>query len=199
MVQEQPKVTAVLITYKRHENLARVVQSLLRWDFIDEIIIRNHEAGDNEICWGRYLSAKQAKNNFIYTQDDDAIVDNVDEIYQMFFTDTSTVCHAGTEEYQQVIKDNVYGDHQMAMFGWGAIFDRRWIGVLDQYLDKFGNDYCFRRETDRIFTMLLRKRHNFVLGKITHLEGARSEEALSSKDDHVSYKNLAIERCKSLL
>lgn len=193
------KVTACLITYKRHENLAKVVESLLRWPFIDEIIVRNHESGGNEYCWGRYLAAQQAKNKIIYTQDDDAIVDNVDEIYEKFLSDPTTVAHAGTEEYSQVIKDNIYGDHQMAMFGWGAIFNREWTGVLEQYLERFGNDYCFQRETDRIFTVLLRKHHNFVPGKITHLEGARGPEALSSKDDHVAFKNLAINRCLEII
>jgi glycosyltransferase involved in cell wall biosynthesis len=199
MSDQKPKVTACLITWKRQYNIPKIIESLLKWDFISEIIIADNSKRENTINWARYTSAMRAENDIIYTQDDDCIIENIGEIYDKFCEDQETVCHGGTEEYQQVIKDNIYGDHQMAMFGWGAFFNRKWTNVLDEYIKVHGKDYCFYRETDRIFTLLLRKKHNFVLSKIIHLEGEKDEHALSQKDDHIAYKNLSIARALEVI
>lgn len=193
------KISACLIVYKRQQNMAKIVESLLQWPFISEIIIMDNSKRENTINEARYTAALRAENDWIYTQDDDCIVHNVDKLYEKFCEDPETVVHGGTPEYEQVIKDNIYGNEQMAMFGWGAIFNRKWIPVLDKYVAKYGKDYCYYRETDRIFTVLQQKHHNFVLSGVEHLEGATGPEALSKKDDHVAFKNLAINRCLEII
>lgn len=175
-----------------------IIESLLRWPFISEIIIIDNSKRKNTINEARYTAAKRAENDWIYTQDDDCIVHGVDKLYKKFCEDPDTIVHGGTPEYESVIKDNIYGNEQMAMFGWGAIFNRKWIGVLDKYVKKYGKDYCYYRETDRIFTVLQKKLHNFVLSDIEHLEGATADYALCKKDDHVKYKELSIKRALAL-
>lgn len=193
------KVTACLIVYKRQRNLPKIIESLARWEFISEIIIRDNSRLDNTINWGRYTSAMKAENDIIFTQDDDCVIDNLGEIYEKFLSEPDKLCHSGIADYEKVIPENIYGTAQMAMVGWGAFFDRRWIPVLDKYLDKYGNDDCFKRETDRIFSILLNKHHNFVLGNISHLEGKDADYALCQQPDHLNYKKLAIERALELL
>lgn len=192
------KVTACLIVYKRQRHLARIVDHLSKFEFISEIIIRDNSKCENIINYGRYTSALKAENDIIYTQDDDCIVHNLQEIYDKFISEPTKICHGGTEGYRDVIKDNIYGDKQMAMFGWGTFFDRRWIGVLEKYIEKYGKDDCFYRETDRIFSILKGGLHNFVLGDIEHLEGYNGEEALSSQKEHIDFKKLAIKRALEL-
>ena len=194
----EQKVTACLIVWKRHNNLPAIIANLQRWDFINQIMILDNSKGENIINYGRYIQALKAENDLIYVQDDDCVVKNANEIYDKFIGDPTTICHAGIIDYQKILPDNIYGEKQMAMLGWGGIFNKKWIGVLDKYIEKYGKDYCFYRETDRIFSMLLNKHHNFVLGDIENLNGKDSPDALCNQPDHIKYKKLAIERCLTL-
>lgn len=197
---DQPKVSACLISWKRPENLGKIIASLHQWDFIDEILIHVNKPGANDMNYGRYLMAEKAKNSLIYTQDDDHIIKNVDSIYEMFLEQPTKISNGGIEDYLKVVPDNIYGSSQMAMVGWGTIFRKDWYQKpLQKYINKYGKDYCFYRETDRIFTMLMNQYHNMVLVDAEVLPGARGEEALSSQDDHIKYKQLAISRCKEIL
>lgn len=193
------KVTACLITWRRQYNIPQIVDSLLKHEFINEIIIRDNSKEENIINYGRFTSALKADNEIIYTQDDDCIIHNIGEIYEKFCQDPTRIAHGGTAPYEEVIKDNIYGDTQMAMAGWGSFFKKSWIPVLDNYTNKYGKDYCFYRETDRIFSMLLNRHHNFVLGEIEPLRGERDENALSSQEDHLIYKRMSIERSLKLI
>ena len=194
----EQKVTACLITWKRQANLSQIIYNLQRWNFINQIMILDNSKGENIINYGRYIQALKAENDLIYVQDDDCMVRNANEIYDKFITDPTTICHAGIIDYQRVIPQNIYGEKQMAILGWGAVFNRNWIGVLDKYTNKYGKDHCFYRETDRIFSMLLNKHHNFILGDIMHLDGKDGPNALCNQPDHIKYKKLAIERCLTL-
>lgn len=193
-------VTAVLITFKRQKNIAKIVDSLLTRPFIDEIMIWDNSKHENVINYGRYLMALKAKNDIIYTQDDDCLVGNVGELYNTFVDNPTRIVHGGTQGYLDLYnQENVFGDTSMALMGWGAFFNKNWINVLDRYTDKHGEDYCFYRETDRIFSILLNKKHLPIDGMIEHLEGYKDENALSSQHDHLRFKQLAIERCLKLL
>lgn len=198
--QENKKVSACLISWKRPDNLGKIITSLHQWDFIDEILICVNKPEVNEMNYGRYLMADKAKNNLIYTQDDDHIIHNVDDIYRSFLKNPKQISNGGIEDYLKVVPDNIYGSSQMAMFGWGTIFNKDWYSErLQKYIDVWGKDYCFYRETDRIFSMLLNKHHVMVPINAEVLPGARGEEALSSQEEHIKYKQLAISRCREIL
>lgn len=198
--QDSKKVTACLISWKRPENLGKIIASLHQWDFIDEILICVNKPGANEMNYGRYLMAEKAKNNLIYTQDDDHIIENVDEIYNAFLDQPNKIANGGIEDYLKVVPENIYGSSQMAIFGWGTIFRKDWFAKpLQKYINEYGKDYCFYRETDRIFSMILNSHHTMVPVVVEVLPGARGEEALSSQEDHMKYKQLAISRCKEIL
>lgn len=193
------KVTACLIVWKRQQNLPRIIESLTKHDFINEILIRDNSKSKNIINYGRYTLAQKASNKIIYTQDDDCIVNNIDEIYQTFLKDPTRIAHAGTEEYLKQIPNNTFGNKQMCMAGWGSIFNKNWLPHLNTYTNVYGKDYCFYRETDRIFSILLNKHHNAVLGDIEHLDLKDDPDiALCQQADHIKYKKLAIERALKL-
>lgn len=192
-------VTACLITYKRQDNIPQIIASLQKWPFITEIMIRDNSKMKNIINYGRYTQGEKASNNIIYTQDDDCVINNLDEVYAAYMKDPQRLAHSGIEDYQKVIPDNIFRENQMSLMGWGSFFHKAWIPKLDKYIDKYGYDYCFYRETDRIFSLLLQKRSSFVLGNITVLPGARDENALSSQSNHIEFKKLAMERALSLI
>ena len=187
-------VTVVLITWKRQFNIPKIVEHLLKYDFIDEILIRDNSKCENIINYGRYVLAEKAKNSIIYTQDDDCIVQNLQAIYDKFCEDPHRISHGGTEGYLKVIPDNIYGHTQMCLAGWGNFFRKEWIPVLKKYTKKYGKDKCFYRETDRLFSLLLNRKHNVLNGNIKHLKGKDDKDALCKQDDHIKYKKLAIER-----
>lgn len=186
-------VSAVITTWKRQYNVPLIVADLLRYPFIDEIIIVDHSKCDNLMAYGRFTNSLRAKNDIIYTQDDDCIVHNIEGVYTKFMEDPSKLAYSGIEGYENKIE--TYGEQQLALLGWGSIFHKSWINVLDRYIEFYGKDDCLIREADRIFTLLLNKHHNFVHGGITHLKGKDDLDALCQQSDHITFKNLAIERC----
>jgi hypothetical protein len=188
------KVTACLITWKRQHNLPKIIEHLSKYDFIDEIIIRDNSKCENIINYGRYTA--RAKNRYMYTQDDDCINHDLQALYDEFVSNPTRIVHGATEDYMRVIKENTYGESQMAMVGWGAFLDRRWIDLLDRYINEYGEDYCFYRETDRILSVLMKKHHLAILSNIEHLDN--DKDALCSEKDHIKYKKLAIERALKL-
>lgn len=198
MVSPELRVSACLITWKRQYNLPEIIKSLVKWDFIDEILITDHSKSDNLMSYGRYELAKRARNEIVYFQDDDCLIENLDEIYNKFTSSPNSICHSGTKNYENVINDNIYGDSQMALAGWGSFCKKEWFTVLDKYIDKYGKDYCFLRETDRIFSLLRKQKHSFVPGVIEHLRGKDDEFAMSMQVEHLKYKNIAIERALEL-
>ena len=189
------KVTAVLITWKRQENIPKIIENLLTYPFIDEIIIKDNSKSKNIINYGRYTSGSRAKNKIVYTQDDDCIVHNIQGIYSKFMEDTTKLVYSGVEGYEDKIKDNIFGEKQMCMAGWGMMFNKNWINKLGKYTYVYGKDECFYRETDRIFSMLMGQHHDFVSGGVTHLKGKDDKDALCNQPDHLKFKSLAIERC----
>ena len=186
-------VTACLITWKRQENIPLIIADLLRYPFIDEIIVIDHSKCDNLMAYGRFTNSLRVKNDIIYSQDDDCIVHNIEGIYDKFMEDTTKLAYSGIEGYEDKIE--TYGDKQLALMGWGSMFSKYMIGVLDKYIQIYGKDECLIREADRIFTLLLNQHHNFVAGGVTHLKGKDDENALCQQSDHITSKNLAIERC----
>lgn len=198
-VNTSNNVTACLITWKRQHNLPQIIQSLVRWPFFDEIIIWDNSKAENYICYGRYLAAQKARNKYVYFQDDDCVNRSLDSVYEGFIGDPTRICHSGHEGYEKVLSDNRYGHCQMAMAGWGSFSNKEWFPVLDKYIAVHGKDDCFYRETDRIFSILLERHHNFVLGNLEMLDGHRGPEALSEQGGHLDFKKLAIARALEIV
>lgn len=189
-------VTAVLLTWKRQENIPLIIENLLKYPFISEIIIQDNSKTDNIKCYARYTA--KPRNEIIYTQDDDCIVHNIQGIYDKFIEDKTRIAYSGELGYEDKIPATIYGKQQCALLGWGSIFKSEWVDVLNKYVRIYGKDECFYRESDRIFSMLLNKIHNFVPGGVSHLIGKDDNNALCQQPDHLLFKNLAIERCRKI-
>ena len=183
------KVTAVLITWKRQQNIPKIVENILQYQFIDEILIRDNSKGDNLKTWARYELAKQAKNDIIYTQDDDCVIP-IDKIFNKF--DGNVITYGGTPESV----NNSY-HKRLCLMGWGSFFKKEWLNVFDKYESKYGRDYLFYREADRIFTTLQPTLHKPVIVEIEHLD-AIGGVAMSAEQEHVSTRNEAVNRCLNL-
>ena len=193
-------VTAVLVQWKRQHYLPEIIESIIKWPFISEILIRDNSKCENIMCSARYELAKKAKNDIIYSQDDDCIVRNLDEICEEFLKDPTTLTTGGIQGYLDVIDENIYGKKQMGMVGWGSFFKKEWVSVLDKYTKVYGKDKYYLRESDRIFSILLNKRHKILLADLKLFNTLEEDEqvALSEQKEHLHYKEVSIERALAL-
>jgi len=180
-------VSACLLSWKRPENLPIVVQALRRVECIDEILVWNNnpdvrlefpepntrviQSGENLSCYGRFACAAQARNPVIYVQDDDAINHDIPGLYDQFRRDPTRIAHALAPTHWAQRDRRAYGEARAALLGWGALFRKEWLSVLEELPPTMRQDPLFRREADVFFSMLLERKHNAVPGQIAHLDG----------------------------
>jgi glycosyltransferase involved in cell wall biosynthesis len=181
-ISGHPMVSACLLSYKRPHHMQRIVNSLQSYEFIDEILVWNNNpdinlslqgdkvkvihASENTLCLGRFLCAKQARNEVIYVQDDDVIVKNVSELYQCFLKDPTRITHNLSNLHYERQNRAVYSEGHYALLGWGSFFLKEWMDVLDG-CQKISDDFIFRRAADKFFTILQGKRHTTLLGDLS--------------------------------
>lgn len=134
---------------------------------------------------------QKAKYENIYYQDDDAMCP-VEELFQ----------NAQVGKINVAMKEGhfeAYKDKKMTMgLGWGAIFPKSLLSVLDKYTDKFGKDEVFMRETERIFTHLNYDKQNRLVLPIVDLPSAWADDRLWRQPNHNNSAMIAEERCESL-
>jgi hypothetical protein len=129
------KVSAVIPS---RGDAAEAVEHLRQFKEIEEIVVI--QAGS---VFGRYIGIDQAKNEIIYTQDDDCITD-VAAVLGAY--KPGVVVNAMTPEHARQYP------RRATLVGFGAIFDRNLIRCLDGW----ERDELFMRECDRVFTALNR-------------------------------------------
>lgn len=182
-----PPVTACLLSWKRPHHLPTIVAGLRECDFIDEILVWNNNpelrldiddpitrvinSEGNAMCYGRYLCAAEAKNPIVYVQDDDAVNHGIDSLYREFLADPSRITHALLPSHFQLASRQIYGSAQNALLGWGAFFQRDWISVFSDLSASALDDWLLAREADKVFTILLNRQHNPILGDVSLLHG----------------------------
>lgn len=187
MKRSPSRVSACLLSWRRPQNLPAIVRSLEPLEFIDEILVWNNDpacrldlpgrkvrvidAERNEGCLGRFLCARQARNETIYVQDDDALVLDVAELYRAFCADPSRIAHGLTPEHYRRRARQHHGACHVALLGWGAFFQKAWVDVLDDVPAPLRETPLFHREADKFFSLLMERRHNTLPGRVRHLDG----------------------------
>jgi hypothetical protein len=190
-------VSAVLVTYQRSAESARIEDHLASSGFFREVLVWTNTAADNRMLYGRYLAAAEAAYEVVYTQDDDCRVDNIADLLDGF--DGERLICGMTARSRPRYEKMVQGTAQAALLGWGAVFRREWIRVLDPYLEKFGADPLFLREADRVFTVLLNRSHVMLPAAIQDFRCAHEPSALWRQPDHWQLLDEAVRRAAGLL
>ena len=211
----EKSVSACLLSWKRPDNIGQIISHLRQYPFIDDILVWNNnreihleiemegvhviQSDQNLVTYGRFLCAQQARHPIIFTQDDDCIVHNIPELYEAFLASPDRIAHGLKHPHLFANTENCFGKAQMSLVGWGAFFQKDWCRVLELYKDEYGVDELLIRKADRIFSLLLNRRHQSLLADVTDLEGASGTEALSVLDDHMELSDRALKRSLSLL
>lgn len=132
---------------------------------------------------------EKAHHPFIYYQDDDCL-SPLQELLAQCVPDKITCAMTGHHL-------KCYADKRIALLGWGSIFPKSIIKVLDRYRAVYGEDTLFRRESERIMTCLSFPQLRLDL-PITHLETAFAPDRLSMQPRHYDNIPLVEERCSKL-
>lgn len=181
------KATVVLLRWKRKNELSEIITHLKSFPhLIDEIIVWDNRKA-NMCGYGRYLGALQAKNNVIYTQDDDVIVNNIPELFNAY--DGSCIINN-----MKIAHLKIYKHINHTLPGWGMIFDKSWVTVLNKYILQYGIDDIFLRDTGRIFTGLVGKWKSLEADIVEFPSASDKNIALWKEQIHKERRDIAIER-----
>lgn len=105
----------------------------------DDVIVWDNSQRENLSCFGRFAAAAEAKNEWVYVQDDDLLA----PIPALVRAHWSHVEAGGTG-----IVTNLRPDEEWRLTGIGSIFHRDTLEVLDRYRDRFGGGPEFNRVAD---------------------------------------------------
>ncbi len=132
---------------------------------------------------------EKASCDFIYYQDDDCLAP-IAQLFEAAVPDRIT-CAMKAHHLE------AYKNTRIALLGWGSIFPKRTITVLDQYRAVYGEDQVFQRESERIMTWLAWPQLRLDL-PVVDLPSAFAPDRLSMQPDHYSYIPIVEERCMTL-
>ena len=144
------KVSCCLIT-KDPVYPSEIIQHLSQYPFGEFLILTNSDSP-----YRKHELFAKTKHDLIYYQDDDAICP-VKELAESANPDLINV--AMKQGHFEVHKDN----RATMGLGWGAIFPKVVLLSLKKYIDTYGEDDVFRRETERILTYLNYPQNRLVL------------------------------------
>lgn len=132
---------------------------------------------------------EKAKYDFIYYQDDDCLAP-IRPLLAAAVPDRIT-CAMKPSHLAS------YGQSRIALLGWGSLFPKRTIDVLDQYRAVYGEDAVYRRESERIMTWLSFPQQRLDL-PIEDLPSAFAPDRLSMQPDHYAYIPIVEQRCAEI-
>jgi hypothetical protein len=183
-------ITAVLLrSGMRDKELDLVVRDINKRPEITEIIVHDNRK-DNVFTYGRFLAAKKARNDVIYTQDDDCLVKNFRSLLSLY--DDTCIVNALTPKAMKKYTG------KETLLGWGSLFNKYWYRVFDKWIDKYGEDYLMYRGGDRIFTTLVGK-HKTIEADLDVFSTARDKSvALCYRKDYKETIEKVRQRLKEL-
>lgn len=171
-------ISAVVVT-KGDRDLSEVVESLTHFDEI--IIWDNSKSCMDMKVFGRFAGAYCARNNWVYVQDDDCLINS-----KKLVSDFESIKIGRDQIYSNFPVDRRLGylGSGITLIGWGTLFHTHHLQSFDQYLNKFPKDDLFIRECDRVFTYLNRR---FIVETdlgVIHLDAAHGMDRMGTEFRH---------------
>lgn len=187
------RVTAVVVT-KGDRDISSVTDTLKQFD---ELIIWDNTKTPIDLkIYGRYAGAFCARNEFVYIQDDDCIVDSSELTGQFQRECQSTgkiLCNFPSDRRRD------YQGTGISLLGWGTIFSKRFLSSFDKYLSVFPQDELFLRECDRVFSFLNRRSIVYSSCEVlTHLSSAYGFDRMGKEPRHQADLREILQRLQKL-
>lgn len=159
------KATAVLIT-RLKEYPKEILDALPAFD---EVLIKT----ECPSVLYRYELATQAKNDLIFFQDDDCLVD-VEELYKHYNGQLTNFIKEGHYRF--------YNGSGITLIGWGCFFPKSMLD-FSKYIEKYEIDDLLLSQADRVFTYL-NQPHNTIIRPVVDLPTAADSTRMSTQWDH---------------
>lgn len=159
------KATAVLIT-KFKEYPPEILAALPEFD---EVLIKT----ECPSVLYRYELATTARNDLIYVQDDDCLVD-VEELFKHYDGQLTNAIKQGHFDS--------YKSSGITLVGWGCFFLKEMID-FSRYIEKYEIDDLLLSQADRVFTYF-NQPHNSIVMPITDLPRATAPDRMHIQSDH---------------
>jgi hypothetical protein len=180
-----PKVVCIIPTNnQRPDELLKVLEHLKQFNFSRVLVV----ADTGKMLYNRYIQ-DIAEDEIIYTQDDDCIVYNIQELIDLY--NPEKIIANCKPAYQRVYDE--ISDGKICLVGYGAVFSPKLIDFTP-YLSKYPEDKLFYREADRIFTWLNKK--ELIVGDIEDFPSA--EHGMSQTEEHFRTRDEIIKRLKTI-
>lgn len=170
-------VTACLITRDKKYPME------IQLNGFGEVLIRT----ESPSVYERYKLAMEAKNDIIYVQDDDCIVD-YDELWRYY---NGSITNAITDHHFRA-----YQGTGATLVGWGCFFPKSALACFAKYIERYGEDAHLLREADRIFTVM-NQPHNTIIRN--HHDFRPQVERMWQESNHWSSMAEAIQKTRALL
>lgn len=139
-VIDSSRVSACLVT-RGDVDLSEILASIAAAGITDIVVWDNSKRGRDLSCFGRYAAIAEARNEFIYHQDDD-LVAPVPEILAAY----------DPEADRETIVANNRADEEWLLTGIGCVFHRSLAETcFDAYVARYGFDADFCRVSDIVF------------------------------------------------
>lgn len=173
------EISAIIPTNgKRIEELKQIIQFLKDFGFEDIVIAEDRGFK----LYTRYSTP--TKYDIIYTQDDDCIVENIQELIDNYEEDKIV---ANTKKERKDYYDK-YFENKICLVGYGALFNRK---LIDNMRD-LKRDEIFYREADRAFTGRNKKKLIIADDKIRDFPSA--ETGMCKDDEHSKTLNIMFKK-----
>jgi len=179
------KVSCCLITgFQKYPE--QILENIEKYPFGEILIMTNCKSP-----YEKYQLINKARYDTVYYQDDDAIVP-IDELLRQSKIDEINV------GMKQSHFDS-YKDKRMTMgLGWGSFFKKSVLKELKKYSNVYGEDYLFKRDTEKLLTHLHFPQNRIVL-PIIDLPWAMDSNRVSLDINHYHYMEVIEEKCKDLI
>ena len=132
------RVSAVLVT-RGNVDMTQILESIAAAGITD-IVMWNNAERPNLSCYGRYAGIIEAKNEFIFHQDDD-LLSPVADVLAAF----------DPREDRHTIVANNRADEEWRLTAIGSLFHRDLADCFDGYLSRYGFTHDFCRVSDVVF------------------------------------------------
>lgn len=90
-----------------------------------------------------------------------------------------------------------YKNSRIALLGWGSLFPKTATHALSKYRSVYGEDFIYRRETERIMTWFNYPQNRLEL-PIIDLQSAWAPDRLSNQPGHYDYIPVVEQRCAEI-
>ncbi len=204
------KLTLIILSWKRPQNVSRIIQAYLGYSRFDEIILWNNNpdyrfkiqnekikyfTSENQFTVSRYAATFFARNNDIMFQDDDLFLTEfqIEKLFEAHLAHPKSIigCFGRNLKNGSYVKNYSYGKVDVIL-GRVMIFEKKLIANFVRDCPAFEGAL----EDDILFSLCQHRHHIAV--HVGEVEELSKEYALSRRPYHLNRRQEMVEYCLSI-